>query len=132
MGTEKMIKVILGNFIVAATCFALGESITTRAHQLSLTPNATFLNISYQTLATFLQNGQLTFTIILFAALVALVYTSSKISVSTLQGANAEKLYYILLIPLTLLSFIFALYIACMGEGIEVLSYIQQSIGSTF
>ncbi|MDR0369079.1 MAG: hypothetical protein LBH96_00655 [Candidatus Peribacteria bacterium] len=65
-------------------------------------------------------------------ALVGLVYTSSKINVSTMQGTNAEKLYYILLIPLTLLSFIFALYIALMGEGIEALASIQNTIGGTF
>lgn len=132
MGTEKMIRIIIGNYIIAATCFAFWESINTWSNQLLVTPDATFLKISYQSFANFLQNGQLTFIIILFVALVALVYTSSKINVSTMQWGNAEKLYYIFLIPLTLLSFIFALYIALMGEGIEVLTYIQKTIGGTF
>lgn len=114
MGTEKMMRVILGNYVVAATCFAFGECINTRANQLLLTPQMSFLKISYESYANFLQQGQLTFILVLFVALVAIVYTFGKINVSTMQEASAEKLYYILLIPLTLLSFIFALYLALL------------------
>jgi hypothetical protein len=34
MGTEKMIKLIIGNALIAGTCFALGNSIHLRATQL--------------------------------------------------------------------------------------------------
>ena len=116
MGTEKMIRLILGNYVIATICLAFGACINTRAAQLLTTPQMMFLKISYQGYANFLQQGQLTFILILFAILVTIVYTSSQINVSTMQGENSEKLYYILLIPFTLLSFIFALYIALSGE----------------
>jgi hypothetical protein len=79
-----------------------------------------------------LQNGQLTFILLLFVGLVALVYTSSTIEVKSIQNSQVEKLYYILLIPLTLLSFIFALSIACMGEGMPAMTVIQASVSETF
>jgi hypothetical protein len=60
------------------------------------------------------------------------VYTSSTIEVSSIQNSQAEKLYYILLIPLTLLSFIFALSIACMGEGVPAMDTIKASVSETF
>jgi len=132
MGTEKMIRLILGNYIIATICFAFGACINTRANQLAATPQLMFLKISYQSYANFLHQGQLTFTLLLFAILVTIVYTSSKINVSTMQGESSEKLYYILLIPLTLFSFIFALYVSLLGEGITTLQYLQNSVGSTF
>jgi hypothetical protein len=70
--------------------------------------------------------------LILFALLVALVYTSSTIEVPNIQNNQVEKLYYILLIPLTLLSFMFALSIALMGEGLQVIASIKESVGGTF
>jgi hypothetical protein len=91
----------------------------------------TLLGISYESFSHFLQNGQLTFILILFALLVALVYTSSTINVSTVENPQTEKLYYIFLIPLTLLSFLFSLSIALLGEGIQI-DIIQTSLNNTF
>ncbi|GHV24432.1 hypothetical protein FACS1894176_00790 [Bacteroidia bacterium] len=76
--------------------------------------------------------GQLTFVLVLFILLVVLVYTSSTIKVSTIQNPSTERLYYIALIPLTLLSFIFALSLAVMGEGIETMETIKQNVSGTF
>ncbi|MDR0859547.1 MAG: hypothetical protein LBO09_00775 [Candidatus Peribacteria bacterium] len=76
--------------------------------------------------------GQLTFVLVLFIILIALVYTSSTIKVSTIQNPSTERLYYIALIPLTLLSFIFALSLAVMGEGIETMETIKQNVSGTF
>ncbi|MDR2190095.1 MAG: hypothetical protein LBP53_02685 [Candidatus Peribacteria bacterium] len=131
MGTEKMIKLIIGNYLIAGTCYAFGESLNIRAQRLLQTPETTFRTISYQTFAHFLQNGQLTFILVLFAVLVLLVYTSSTISVANLDNAKTEKLRYILLIPLTLLSFIFSLSLSLMGQGLATEVFIK-SISQTF
>ncbi|MDR0606905.1 MAG: hypothetical protein LBG52_00805 [Candidatus Peribacteria bacterium] len=132
MGTEKMVRLIIGNYIIGGTCYAFGESIHYRANQLANTPESSFLGINYQTLANVLHTGQLTFVLVLFIILTILVYTSSTIKVSTIQHPSAEKLYYIALIPLTLLSFIFALSLAVMGQGMETIAIIQQNVSVTF
>jgi hypothetical protein len=88
--------------------------------------------MKYETLTHFLQSGQLTFILILFALLVALVYTSSTIEVGAVQNSQIEKLYYIIFIPLTLLSFIFALSIACMAQGVQTMEILQLSVSETF
>jgi hypothetical protein len=56
MGTEKMIKLILGNYLIAGTCFAFGECLTLRATQLGTMPEQTLLGMSYERFAHFLQN----------------------------------------------------------------------------
>lgn len=132
MGTEKMTRLIIGNYVIWGTCFAFGESIHYRVNQLATTPEANLLGISYQSLAHFLNMGQLTFVLVLFILLVVLVYTSSTIKVSSIQNPSTERLYYIALIPLTLLSFIFALSLAVMGEGIETMETIKQNVSGTF
>ncbi|MDR3169097.1 MAG: hypothetical protein LBU27_05030 [Candidatus Peribacteria bacterium] len=132
MGTEKMVSLIIGNYIIGGTCYAFGESIHYWANQLASTPETSFLGLNYQTLANFLNTGQLTFVLLLFVILTILVYTSSTIKVSTMQNPSAEKLYYIALIPLTLLSFIFALSLAVMGQGIETMTMIKQNVSGTF
>lgn len=132
MGAEKMIRLILANYLIGSVCFALGQSIHLRANQLATTPEVKFLRLSYQHLANFLHVGQMTFEIIVFVALVALVFRSSTITIQMPPQASTEKLYNILLIPLTLLSFVFALYFAFMAEGIVSLEKITTAITTTF
>ncbi len=132
MGTEKMIRLILTNYLIGSICFALGQCINLRANQLATTPDATFLRFSYQGLANFLHAGQLTFELIVFALLVIIVFTSSTISISMPLNPSTEKLYNVIFIPLTLVSFVFALYFALMADGIPTLEVIKTSTANTF
>ena len=54
------------------------------------------------------------------------------IEVKNIQTSQVEKLYYILFIPLTLLSFIFALAIAFMAEGVQAMDSIKTGVSATF
>jgi hypothetical protein len=69
--------------------------------------------------------------LLLFALLVFVVYRFSTISITTLDNPQIEKFSYILLIPLTLLSFIFALSLMLMGEQIPT-TMIRESVSNTF
>ena len=60
------------------------------------------------------------------------MYAFSTIEVGNIQHSSVEKLYYILLIPLTLLSFIFAVYIACMANGVQAMDTVTAGISGTF
>jgi hypothetical protein len=73
----------------------------------------------------------LTFIILLFILGVALVYTSSTITVETLMHPKTERIYYILLIPLTVLSFIFSLSFALMG-GEAFMGIVKEQVSATF
>ncbi|MDD2537586.1 MAG: hypothetical protein PHU61_03810 [Candidatus Absconditabacteria bacterium] len=132
MGGDKMIKLIISNFIIGSICFAFGESLQLGMSQLLLNPEGRFLGISYEGYANFLSNGQFTFTIILFALLVWLAYSSSKIQVQIGSDEISEKLIGIVLIPLTVLSFIFGLYIALMGNGLHNMERIQNAVSEDF
>ena len=112
MGTEKMLKVIIGNYIIGVAGYAFGEMINMTIQQLSLTPQQKFIGISFETLANILSNGQLTFTIIMCGVLVRLVYSSSKIYIALPSDQSTEKLLYIVLIPLTALSFFFMIHLS--------------------
>ncbi|MDR0283082.1 MAG: hypothetical protein LBI53_07550 [Candidatus Peribacteria bacterium] len=112
MGTEKMLKVIIGNYIIGVAGYAFGEMINITIQQLLLTPQQKFIGISFETLANLLSNGQLTFTIIMCGVLVWLVYACSKIYVALPSDPSTEKLLYIALIPLTAISFFFMIHLS--------------------
>lgn len=97
-----------------------------------LSPDSTFISISYSKYANFLSAGQLTFILLLFAGLIWLIYSCGKIQVSFSTRASTEKLYFVLLIPITVLSFIIGPYIALKADGIWALGSIESTITHNF
>lgn len=102
-----------------------------RIHQLQGSSGTLLWGISYDSFARFLENGQLTFMLLLFALLVALVYRYSTISIATLDNPQMEKIAYLLCIPLTLFSFIFAFSLMLMGETLPT-TIMRDSLSATF
>lgn len=144
MWPEKMIKLILANYLIWWACFALWQMISQFSHHLSDNNNSIFTTWAIDTkaesrivdttysLSQLLQNWQLTFELLLFAVLVFLVYTSSTTSIAPAKNPSTEKLLNLIYIPLTLLSFVFAIYIALMAEWIPPMDNIIASLGTTF
>ena len=95
-------------------------------------PNTSFIWISYEKYASFLSAWQLTFVLLLFVGLIRLIYTCGKIQVSFSTRATTEKLYFIILIPITVLSFVVGQYIALKADGIQTLTFLQNTIIQTF
>jgi len=132
MWTDKMAKVIIWNYLAWVTCFFFWNLINQWVKWLMTSPDSSFIWISYSKYANFLSAGQLTFILLLFAGLVWLIYSCGKIQVSFSTRASTEKLYFVLLIPITVLSFIIGPYIALKADWIWALGSIESTITHNF
>ena len=132
MWIDKMAKVIIWNYLAWITAFAFWNLIHQWVRWLMMQPTSTFLWLSYEKYASFLSAGQLTFVLLLFAGLIWLIYSCGKIQVTFSTRATTEKLYFIILIPITVLSFVVWPYIALKADGIQTLMFLQNQMVRTF
>lgn len=132
MWIDKMSKVVIWNYLAWITCFAFGNIINQRVNWLMTSPTSKFIGISYSKLADFLSAGQLTLVMLLFIGLIRLMFACSKIQVSYTTRASTEKLYFVILIPITVLSFVIGPYIAFKADWIQVLDFIENTLVWTF
>ena len=132
MWIDKMAKVIIWNYLAWITCLAFWNLIHQRVNRLMSSPDSIFIWISYSKYASFLSAWQLTFVLLLFAWLIWLIYTCWRIQVSFSTHASTEKLYFVILIPITVLSFIIGPYIALTANGIQAIWFIESSLSKTF
>jgi hypothetical protein len=114
IGVEKMIKIILGNYILSGICLAATQSLDILVQFLQKTPDVKFLGLNFSTFADFITNGQTTIILILYIALLLLIYHKSKIRISIPEDEIIKKALYLVLVPLTVLSVILTLQIAIM------------------
>ena len=132
MWTDKMAKVIIWNYLVWITCYAFWNLIHQWINWLMASPDSTFIWISYSKFATFLSAWQLTFVLLLFIWLIWLIYSCGKIQVSFSPRASTEKLYFVILIPITVLSFVIWPYIALRADWIQAIADIEATLSRTF
>ena len=132
MWIDKMAKVIIWNYLAWITCFAFWNLIHQRVNRLMSSPDSTFIWISYAKYASFLSAWQLTFVLLLFAGLIRLIYTCWRIQVSFSTYTSTEKLYFIILVPITVLSFIIWPYIALTANGIQAIGSIESTLSRNF
>jgi len=115
---EKMIKIILWNYILASICLAWSQSINLLINYLNNNPWLKFLGIKNEWLANFMLNWQTTIIMIIYASLLWIIYKNSKITVSIPQDEILKKSLYIFFIPLTVISFILTIQIAILWVSI--------------
>lgn len=115
---EKMIKIILWNYILSSICLAASQSINLLVNYLNANPWVKLLGITNSWLSNFLLNWQTTIIMIIYAALLWTIYNKSKISVNIPQDEILKKSLYIFFVPLTVISFILTIQIAIMGVSI--------------
>ena len=132
MWMDKMAKLIIGNYLAWITCYAFGNLINQWVLWLLTSPSSEFIWISYAKLASFLSAGQLTFVLLLFVGLIRLIHACWRIQVTFWSRASTEKLYFIILIPITVLSFVIGPYIALQANWIQAISFIETSLIGTF
>ncbi len=132
MWIDKMAKTIIWNYLAWITCFAFWNLIHQWVNWLMNLPDSVFIGISYAKYADFLSAWQLTFVLLLFAWLIWLIYACWRIQVSFSTHASTEKLYFVILIPITVLSFIIGPYIALTANGIQAIWFIESSLSKTF
>ena len=132
MWIDKMAKVIIWNYLAWITCFAFWNLIHQWVNRLMTSPDSLFIWISYAKLASFLSAWQLTFVLLLFAWLIWLIYACWRIQVSFSSHSSTEKLYFVILIPITVLSFVIGPYIALRADWIQALGDIENVLARTF
>lgn len=115
---EKMIKIILWNYILSSICLAASQSINLLINYLNSDPWLNFFGIKNDWLANFLSNWQTTVIMIIYAALLWTIYKKSKISVNIPQDEILKKSLYLFFVPLTVISFILTIQIAIMWIGV--------------
>jgi hypothetical protein len=93
---------------------------------LNKNPEIKIIGISHAKLAKFFDFGQTTFILILYTALLVVIYLRSKIKIELPLDVSIEKSLYIILVPMTVISIVLTLQIALMG--IKVLDISQLAI----
>ena len=123
---------IIWNYLAWITCYAFWNLIQQRVNWLLLSPDFTFIWISYAKYASFLSSWQLTFVLLLYVWLIWLIYIGWRIQVSFGSNSSTEKLYFIILVPITVLSFIIGPYIALRANWIQVLWDLEKTLSVSF
>jgi len=125
MGIEKMVKIVLWNYILGSLCLAAGESLSMLVRFLVQNPEQRFFGITYQWFANFFTNGKTTLILILYAGLLVLIYLKGKIHIRVPDDDTSQKLLYIFLVPITVISIIITLQIALMGLQVLDITKLQ-------
>lgn len=132
MWIDKMAKVIIWNYLAWITCYAFGNLIQQCINWLNTTPDKIFIWLSYSKYASFLSAWQLTFILLMFILLIRIIYKFGRIQVSFSTNVATEKLYFILLIPITVISFIIWPYIALKADWIQVINILENTLIQNF
>jgi hypothetical protein len=121
IGIEKMIKIILGNYILSSICLAAGQSISLLVEIMKKTPELRFMGFSYDKITNFLNNGNMTIVLILYIVLLFIIFRTSKIKISLPNDEAIRKMLQLIFVPLTVISMILTLQIAILGiNGINI------------
>lgn len=121
VGVEKMIKIVLGNYILWSICLAASQSIDLLVNFLNTAPELTIAWMTHKTLWIFFTDAKTTIVLILYAVLLVVIYKTSKIHVSLPADPALNKWLYVLFVPLTVLSMILTLQIAIMWiDGVSI------------
>jgi hypothetical protein len=123
IGIEKMIKIILGNYILSSICLAAGQSISLLVEMIKKTPEIRFMGFSYDKIANFLNDGNMTIVLILYIVLLFIIFRTSKIKISLPNDEAIRKMLQLIFVPLTVISMILTLQIAILGiNGINIVA----------
>ena len=109
-----MIKVLLGNYILATLCLAANQSLDILIQFLITTPTLKILTFSYNDIATFITWGKTSIVLILYLILLFLMYQKSKIRITMPNDEILQKTFSLFLVPLTVISFILTLEIVIL------------------
>lgn len=127
---EKMIKIILWNYILSSICLATSQSINLLVNHLTHSSEIKTLWILNSKLSQILSDWQTTIILIVYVVLLITIYHKSKIKIDTPDDDTTKKLIHLLLVPLTVLSIIITFQTVLMWINIVNLQAIQQIANS--
>jgi hypothetical protein len=131
IGNEKMVKVLIGNYILAILCLGVNQSLESFAVFLLANPETIILNISYESIANMITIGKSTIVMVIYLILLFILYQKSKIKLSLPGDEIGQKIFSLILVPMTVVSIFLTLEIVLLWEKSfdpEVL----QTIASSF
>ncbi len=111
---EKMIKIILWNYILWSICLAASQSIDFLIDFFATSPNLKFLGMTYDSLWKMFFDWKTIIVLVLYVVLLVVIYRTSKIRISVPQDQMIQKWLYFLFVPLTVLSIVLTFQIAVM------------------
>lgn len=144
IGIDKMVKIILGNYILSSVCLAASQSIILAVNYMQANPELRSLGIVNTKFANFLENGSKIIILILYIVLLVIIYRTSKIKIKLPNDEALKKMLQLIFVPLTIISMVLTLQIVLLGidatnsNGIEKIAtmvannpYIFKFIGLT-
>jgi len=126
LGLEKIIKIILGNYILGTICFSVGIGIDNLIIYLQWLGDQRFAWFAATWWSTFLDNGHATIILLLYLILLFILYKKSTISIRLPSDGVIQKMLYLVFVPLALTSVILTLYILLWGSGIISLAILTE------
>jgi hypothetical protein len=133
IGIDKMIRIILWNYILSSICLAASQSINLAVQYMTKTPDLTFMWFSYAKVANFLNNGSMTIILILYIILLVIIYRTSKIRIVLPSDEALKKMLQLIFVPLTVLSMVLTLQIVILwmdGMNITSISSIASAVAN--
>lgn len=118
IGIEKMIKIVLWNYILSSICLAASQSLDLLINFLNATPEAKLAWITYKSLWAFFAEANTTIILVLYIVLLVVIYRSSRIHIHIPLDPAMQKWLHLLMIPITVLSMILTLQIVVLGMNI--------------
>lgn len=114
IGIEKMVKIVLGNYILGSICLAASQSIDLLINFVAKTPELKMAGMSYESVWVMLSNSKTAIVLIIYVVLLVVIYKNSSIKITLPMDPVAQKWILVFLVPLTVLSMILTLQIAVM------------------
>ena len=111
MWIEKVIKILLGNYLLILLILATNQSLLLLINFLEKTPTFIFAGFSYESLAYFFSNAKMTILLLLYVWFFFLIYYKSKIRILLPGDDIIQKILHIILVPLTVIWIIFSFLI---------------------
>lgn len=119
IGVDKMIKIIVHNYLLSAICLATSLSLDIMSYYWSLhLKQIVGFWISREQLIYIIKQGKITFVLALYVIMMIILFAKSKLSITMPTNQHAAVLIKILLIPLTVISALITLSVAILGSTI--------------
>lgn len=118
IGTEKMIKLLLGNYLLMLLALSASQSLVLLTNFLNKTPTLLFAGLPYKNISNFIIQGKMTFVFIFYIILSFLIFYKSKIRIILPMDDIVQKVLYVVLVPFTALGIFFGLFIVFFGTTI--------------
>lgn len=109
---EKMLRIILGNYLLTALCLSLSPTLD-RLMWWTATQDS-----SIQSSLWFLFTNKTIVILVVYLLLLVLIFAKSRIRIDVQFGGFKKILFFVLVVPLTILSVLFTLEIAILGINI--------------